>query len=195
MDLFLTRHLSPSPPTSCTRPVSFHESGGGGGGGGGCMEYTCVMRCPSTPCLRTRKYQTVFPQRSALSHWHTVTCSFKTNIPASVPRMSVSLPANQGSLNKRREGGGGALWRQCFDRVLLTCLVSTEDLRFSKENTKVHSPKSGPTLSNSCSCSRAVTVKAQRRVLSACKYCGTLPVTATQATKVQVIPQIFALPC
>lgn len=125
--------------------MPFQESGGGGGA---FMEYTCVRRCPPTPEVLFRNRRQIpdcFSPCSALSHWHRATCNFKTNIPVSVPRMSVGLLANQGSLSKR----GGGVSEPMFWHVDDDLLGPNEDLWFSKENTAVHSPKSSSALSNS----------------------------------------------
>lgn len=82
--------LPPPPPpytASCTSKVSFQEKG--------------VALC-STPVwwdeMTIHSRGVVYRQgnfSSSLDVRHTVTCSFKTNITASVPRMSVGLLANQ----------------------------------------------------------------------------------------------------
>lgn len=76
------------------------------------MEYTCVMRLLSTRGV-------VYVQgNSRLFSWLTVTCwSFKTNVPAPDPRMSISTAANEGF----HTGEGEVTQGQCFDRLMMTC--------------------------------------------------------------------------
>lgn len=149
------------------------------------MEYTCVRRAPPEVLFTNKKMD-----------------SRLFSLPSLLWAIGTERPVVSKQISQRLfQGWVSAYWRtkvlwlregeaspsQCFDILMMTCWVPMRTSDFPKE-TQQSTVQCVALHCQNGSCIRAEsTVKSPRGVLSACKYCSTLPATAAQATKVQVI--------
>lgn len=163
----------PPPPPPCTSPMPFQERGGGGAGGW-FMEYTCVMRWPST-------WEVLFTSKEIPDCFSSLFCSeplahtdlqLQNKYPCFCSKDELRLYQPIEVLWLRE---GWCLWA-CVLTGWWWPAGSQQDLWFTKVNTIVHSPKSNCTVKPALAWElSAIYCKSTQKDLSACKYSSTLP--------------------